>query len=144
MTIKSASVTLTDAEFFSPVSTPSEFRQLTPYALYKALLNAGTFIVEPILEISLITDKQYLGKAISELSKLEANILQLNETNSEVEVKARLAQSDYLIFEEKLNDLFKGQAYLKEKVIDYQKVQNQELYQQGTVDRIKSLLIKEN
>ncbi|MFC6348387.1 GTP-binding protein [Vagococcus carniphilus] len=139
-----ATITLTDAEFFSPVSTPSEFRQLTPYALYKALLNAGTFIVEPILEISLITDKQYLGKAISELSKLEATILQVNETNSEVEVKARLAQSDYLIFEEKLNDLFKGQAYLKEKVIDYQKVQNQELYQQGTVDRIKSLLIKEN
>ena len=139
-----ATITLTDAEFFSPVSTPSEFRQLTPYALYKALLNAGTFIVEPILEISLITDKQYLGKAISELSKLEATILQVNETNSEVEVKARLAQSDYLVFEEKLNDLFKGQAYLKEKVIDYQKVQNQELYQQGIVDRIKSLLIKEN
>lgn len=139
-----AVITLTDAEFFSPVSTPSEFRQLTPYALYKALLNAGTFIVEPILEIFLITDKQYLGKAISELSKLEATILQVNETNYEVEVKARLAQSDYLIFEEKLNDLFKGQAYLKEKVIDYQKVQNKELYQQGTVDRIKSLLIKEN
>ncbi|MDT2833578.1 GTP-binding protein [Vagococcus carniphilus] len=139
-----ATITLTDAEFFSPVSTPSEFRQLTPYALYKALLNAGTFIVEPVLEIYLITDKQYLGKAISELSKLEAAILQVNETNSEVEVKARLAQSDYLVFEEKLNDLFKGQAYLKEKVIDYQKVQNQELYQQGTVDRIKSLLIKEN
>ena len=76
-------VTLTDAEFFSPVSTPSEFRKLTPYALYRGLLKAKTVIVEPVVEISVSANIEYLDKAISELGKLEGNILNVSEVGNE-------------------------------------------------------------
>lgn len=135
-------VTLTDAEFFSPVSTPSEFRKLTPYALYKALLNSKTVIVEPVVEIDVSANKDYLGKAISELGKLEGNVLNVSEVEDEFNLIAKLPQSLFLIFEEKSNELFNGQAYIKNKIVSYQEVVDKSLYQQGKVDRIKSLLIK--
>lgn len=136
-------VTLTGAEFFSPVSTPSEFRKLTPYALYKALLAAETVIVEPVIEMLFTSNKKYLGKIIGELGKLEARIIKVKELKDEVKVKARLAQSDFLMFEENLNEMFKAQAYVTGKVVSHQPVSDHTLYQQGKVDRIKSLLIKE-
>lgn len=136
-------ITLTDAEFFSPVSTPSEFRKLTPYALYKALLKSETYIMEPRIAIDLTTHHKYLGKAVSELGRLEAVIEEVTELEEEASVRAYLNQSAFLDFEEQLNELFSNQAYLKSRVIDYTEVLNQELYQKGKVDRIKALLNKE-
>ena len=136
-------VTLTDAEFFSPVSTPSEFRKLTPYALYKALLKAETTIVEPIVELDLSANKNYLGKAVSEIGKLEGKVIEVSEVRDEFNLIATLPQSSFLTFEEKCNELFNGQAYVKSKLVAYQEVLDKSLYQQGKVDRVKSLLIKE-
>ncbi|MBO0429773.1 TetM/TetW/TetO/TetS family tetracycline resistance ribosomal protection protein [Vagococcus fluvialis] len=136
-------VTLTDAEFFSPVSTPSEFRKLTPYALYRGLLKAKTLIVEPVVEISVSANIEYLGKAISELGKLEGNILNVSEVGNEFNLIAKLPQSLFLIFEENSNELFNGQAYIKNKIVSYEEVSDNALYNRGKVDRVKSLLIKE-
>lgn len=136
-------VTLTDAEFFSPVSTPSEFRKLTPYALYRGLLKAKTVIVEPVVEISVSANIEYLGKAISELGKLEGNILNVSEVGNEFNLIAKLPQSLFLIFEENSNELFNGQAYIKNKIVSYEEVPDNALYNRGKVDRVKSLLIKE-
>ena len=136
-------VTLTDAEFFSPVSTPSEFRKLTPYALYRGLLKAKTVIVEPVVEISVSANIEYLGKAISELGKLKGNILNVSEVGNEFNLIAKLPQSLFLIFEENSNELFNGQAYIKNKIVSYEEVSDNTLYNRGKVDRVKSLLIKE-
>lgn len=137
-------VTLTDAEFFSPVSTPSEFRKLTPYALYKALLDAETKIVEPIITLNLTGATRYLGKAISEIGKLDGQILEVEEDQAEFKLAANLSQSSFLEFEERANEMFNGQAYLKGRMTGYQEAKDLSLYKQGKVDRIKSLLIKED
>jgi hypothetical protein len=48
-----------------------------------------------------------------------------------------------LIFEENSNELFNGQAYIKNKIVSYEEVSDNALYNRGKVDRVKSLLIKE-
>ena len=42
-------VTFTQAEYYSPVSTPADFRQLTPYVFRLALQQSGVDILEPML-----------------------------------------------------------------------------------------------
>ncbi|MFS1229389.1 hypothetical protein, partial [Enterococcus lactis] len=96
----------------------------------------------PVVEIDVSANKDYLGKAISELGKLEGNVLNVSEVEDEFNLIAKLPQSLFLIFEEKSNELFNGQAYIKNKIVSYQEVVDKSLYQQGKVDRIKSLLIK--
>lgn len=141
--IINAKVTLTDAEFYSPVSTPSEFRKLTPYAFYKALLEAKTKIVEPIMALSLTCLSKDMGTAISELGKREATIGQVEELFGETTIEALMTQSNYLSFEENLDELFNGQGYVKGRVVAYQPVTGDKLYQQGSVDQTKALIIKE-
>ena len=46
-------VTLTQAGFWSPVSTAADFRKLTPLVLMQALLVAGTEVREPVEELDL-------------------------------------------------------------------------------------------
>ena len=41
-------VTFTQAEYYSPVSTPADFRQLTPYVFRLALQQSGVDILEPM------------------------------------------------------------------------------------------------
>lgn len=137
------SITLADAAFFSPVSTPAEFRKLAPYALYKALLDANTYVVEPLMAIELFIKKEYSGRAIAELGKLEAKIENMSERKSEIVIQAKLLHSKFLIFESQLNEWFKATAYLKNHFDGYEKTDNHSLYLQGNIDRIKALLIKE-
>ncbi|MBE9389943.1 GTP-binding protein [Vagococcus salmoninarum] len=136
-------IILVDAEFFSPVSTPSEFRKLAPYALYKALLDANTFVVEPLVNIELFIKKDDTGRAVAELGKLEAKIEEIQELKSEVAIKAKLLHSNFLTFENQLNEWFKGTAYLKNSFEGYEKTSDNTTYSQGNIDRIKAMLIKE-
>jgi translation elongation factor EF-G len=107
------------------------------------LLKAKTVIVEPVVEISVSANIEYLGKAISELGKLKGNILNVSEVGNEFNLIAKLPQSLFLIFEENSNELFNGQAYIKNKIVSYEEVSDNTLYNRGKVDRVKSLLIKE-
>ncbi len=56
-------ITLEDALFYSPVSTPSDFRKLAPYVLYKALLEAGTTIMEPNISFELFVPTIFFGES---------------------------------------------------------------------------------
>jgi len=67
-------VTFSFGDYFSPMSTPSDFRQLTPYVFKIALQQCGVEILEPVLQFQLQIPQTTNQKAIIDLQKMFANI----------------------------------------------------------------------
>ncbi len=65
-------VTLTCGEFFSPMSTPSDFRNVTPMVFMEALYQAKTDLLEPLHEFELRVPRLVLSKAIWDLEIMKA------------------------------------------------------------------------
>lgn len=55
--------------YYSPVSTPSDFRFLAPIVLEQALKKAGTQLLEPYLSFILFTPQGYLSRAYIDAQK---------------------------------------------------------------------------
>ena len=70
-------VTFTQAEYYSPVSTPADFRQLTPYVFRLALQQSGVDILEPMLCFELQIPQEASSKAITDLQKMMSEIDEL-------------------------------------------------------------------
>lgn len=137
-------ITLEDAVFYSPVSTPSDFRKLAPYVLYKALLQAGTTIVEPNISFELFVPTGFLGKAVSEIGREGAEIQDIEELKDEAVIKGDISQSKFLKLESQIDELFSGKGYLKYQVSGYRPTMERSLYQLGEVDQLKAMLLKNN
>lgn len=137
-------ITLEDALFYSPVSTPSDFRKLAPYVLYKALLEAGTTIMEPNISFELFVPTIFLGKAVSEIGREDAEIQDIKELKDESVIKGEMNQSNFLKLESHMDELFSGKGYLKYQVSGYRPTMEKSVYQQIEVDQMKALLLKEN
>ena len=69
-------VTLTQAGFWSPVSTAADFRKLTPLVLMQALLDAGTEVCEPVEELDLEIPEDTFGAVCGALVNARATIRQ--------------------------------------------------------------------
>lgn len=65
-------VTLTHGEFSSPVSTPADFRNVTPMVFMEALYEAQTVLLEPLHEFELRIPQNVLSKAIWDLETMRA------------------------------------------------------------------------
>ncbi len=70
--ITDATVTLTCGEFFSPMSTPADFRNVTPMVFMEALYEAKTDLLEPFHEFELRIPSNVLSKAIWDLETMRA------------------------------------------------------------------------
>lgn len=51
-------------EYSSPVSTPSDFRNLAPYVFWQALNNSETQVLEPYFKYTLQVPNEYCGRAL--------------------------------------------------------------------------------
>lgn len=65
-------VTITKGNYDSVMSTPSDFRDLTPIVFMKALEISKTKLLWPILEFRLKVPKSSIGKVLAEISSMNA------------------------------------------------------------------------
>lgn len=65
-------ITLISYEFSSPVSTPSDYRDLSPLVLFDALKQAGTKLLWPLSEYQLEVPTDQMGRAMSDLKRMKA------------------------------------------------------------------------
>ncbi len=72
--VPDCAVTLTHTGFWSPVSTASDFRTLTPYVLIQALVRAGTDVCEPFEEMELEIPEDTFGAVCGALINARATI----------------------------------------------------------------------
>ncbi len=82
--------------YYSPVSTPADFRMLAPIVLEQVLKKAGTELLEPYLSFKIYAPQEYLSRAYNDAPKYCANIVDTQLKNNEVilsgEIPARCIQ----------------------------------------------------
>lgn len=82
--------------YYSPVSTPADFRMLAPIVLEQVLKKAGTELLEPYLSFKIYAPQEYLSRAYTDAPKYCANIVDTQLKNNEVilsgEIPARCIQ----------------------------------------------------
>lgn len=71
--ITDARIVLTHSGFDSVSSTPRDFRDLAPLAVFEALKQSGTQILWPIQRFELIVPEHTLNKAIADLAAMQAD-----------------------------------------------------------------------
>ena len=69
--------------YYSPVSTPADFRFLAPIVLELALKKAGTQVLEPYLSFTLFAPQEYLSRAYHDAVKYDAVIETTSIKNNE-------------------------------------------------------------
>ena len=72
--VEGIKVTLTHADYISPISTASDYRNLTPLVVMEALQKSGVRVLEPINSFVLHTPVKFSNKSISTLLKIGADI----------------------------------------------------------------------
>ena len=76
-------VTFVYGLYYSPVSTPSDFRNLAPYVFWEALRKAGAEILEPYLKYTIQVPNDFSGRVISDLGKMRASIIEIMSKDEE-------------------------------------------------------------
>ena len=83
--------------YYSPVSTPADFRSLAPIVLEQALKKSGTQLLEPYLSFTLYAPREYLSRAYHDAPKYCATIETAQIKKDEVvftgEIPARCIQA---------------------------------------------------
>ena len=83
--------------YYSPVSTPADFRSLAPIVLELALKESGTQLLEPYLSFTLYAPQEYLSRAYHDAPKYCATIETVQVIKHEVvftgEIPARCIQA---------------------------------------------------
>ena len=83
--------------YYSPVSTPADFRSLAPIVLEQALKKSGTQFLEPYLSFTLYAPQEYLSRAYHDAPKYCATIETAQIKKDEVvftgEIPARCIQA---------------------------------------------------
>ena len=79
--------------YYSPVSTPADFRFLAPIVLEQVLRKAGTQLLEPYLSFTIFAPQEYLSRAYNDAPKycaiIESTRLEKDEVIFKGEIPAR-------------------------------------------------------
>ena len=76
--------------YYSPFSTPADFRFLAPVVLEQALKKCGTQLLEPYLSFTLYAPQEYLSRAYNDAPKYCAEIESTQLKNDEVIFKGKI------------------------------------------------------
>ena len=106
--------------YYSPVSTPSDFRFLAPIVLEQTLKKAGTQLLEPYLSFILFTPEGYFSRAYKDAQKHCAIIETSQSKNDEVIFTGHIPVRCINEYRNTLTLYTKGQAVFLTELKDYQ------------------------
>lgn len=81
--------------YYSPVSTPADFRSLAPIVLEQALKESGTQLLEPYLSFILYAPQEYLSRAYHDAPKYCATIETVQVKRMKLSLLARFPPAVY-------------------------------------------------
>ena len=106
--------------YYSPVSTPSDFRFLAPIVLEQTLKKAGTQLLEPYLSFILFTPQEYFSRAYNDAQKHCAIIETSQSKNDEVIFTGHIPARCINEYRNTLTLYTNGQAVILTELKDYQ------------------------
>lgn len=106
--------------YYSPVSTPSDFRFLAPIVLEQTLKKAGTQLLEPYCSFILFTPQEYFSRAYNDAQKHCAIIETSQSKNDEVIFTGHIPVRCINEYRNTLTLYTNGQAVFLTELKDYQ------------------------
>ncbi|MFB5686939.1 GTP-binding protein [Bacillus cereus] len=104
------SVTLTHTGYASPVTTASDFRNLTPLVLMDALKKAETYVYEPVNEFELTVPKQAISTAMYKLATIPATFREPILSNNSYQLTGSLPVAKTENFKRMLHSFTEGEG----------------------------------
>ncbi|MDQ7093609.1 tetracycline resistance ribosomal protection protein [Desulfosporosinus sp. PR] len=105
--------------YFSPVSTPADFRHLTPLVVEKALRKAETELLEPFMEFELCVPKEYSSKAMYDLQQMRASVERIETKNSETILQGKIPGETSKSYQIQLISYTNGKGIFLTKLCGY-------------------------
>ncbi|MGG3047192.1 tetracycline resistance ribosomal protection protein [Bacillus anthracis] len=116
------SVTLTHTGYASPVTTASDFRNLTPLVLMDALKQAETYVYEPVNEFELTVPKQAISTAMYKLAAIPATFSEPIFNNDSYHLTGSLPVAKTENFQRMLHSFTEGKGFFTTKPAGYKKL----------------------
>ncbi|HSJ05098.1 MAG TPA: elongation factor G [Longimicrobiales bacterium] len=104
-------------------------------AFQKAAEAASPVILEPILEVEVVTPEQYMGDVIGDLNHRRGKILGMEQDGQKTRVKALVPQAELYKYATTLRSITQGRAFHSRKLFGYEEVPSN--VQQKVVDAAK-------
>ncbi len=116
------SVTLTHTGYASPVTTASDFRNLTPLVLMDALKKAETYVYEPVNEFELTVPKQAISTAMYKLATIPATFREPILSNNSYQLTGLLPVAKTENFKRMLHSFTEGEGIFTTKPAGFTKL----------------------
>ena len=116
-------VTFMYFDFDSVTSTPSDFRRLAEKVVYQALSEIGTITMEPVMEYTLTAPLGYERKIIGEMVAMGAEIEGSAYTESEMQIKGKVALDSCKDFPPYLLTITEGRGTFETSFYEYREVE---------------------
>ena len=113
-------VTFTYALYYSPISTPADFRQLSPYVFRLALQQSGVDILEPMLYFELQIPQVASSKAITDLQKMMSEIKGISCNNEWCLIEGKVPLNTSKDYASEVSSYTKGLGTFMVKPCGYQ------------------------
>ena len=115
-------VTMTDCGYMSPASSPSDFRRLTQLVLANALDRAGTWVCEPLAELSLEMPQVTAPGVLGLLGKLGGRVTGQFSADGVTRAGAILPVAHVRSLQARLPGLSMGEGILESRPDGYQPI----------------------
>ena len=113
-------VRLIDGEHHLVHTHPMDFFLATPIGILRALDNAGTTLLEPLLDMEIHADENLASKLIGEIISMRGNFENPYIKKGKVIIHTRIPVSTSMDFPVRFSSLTSGKGLLKSKFADFQ------------------------
>ena len=132
--------------YYSPVSTPADFRFLAPVVLEQALKKCGTQLLEPYLSFTLYAPQEYLSRAYNDAPKYCAEIESTQLKNDEVIFKGKIPARYIGEYRNDLNFYTNGRSVCITELKGYQESLGEPVFQtrrpNSRLDKVRHMFNK--
>jgi len=132
--------------YYSPVSTPADFRFLAPVVLEQALKKCGTQLLEPYLSFTLYAPQEYLSRAYNDAPKYCAEIESTQLKNDEVIFKGKIPVRYIGEYRNDLNFYTNGRSVCLTELKGYQESLGEPVFQtrrpNSRLDKVRHMFNK--
>ena len=132
--------------YYSPVSTPADFRFLAPVVLEQALKKCGTQLLEPYLSFTLYAPQEYLSRAYNDVPKYCAEIESTQLKNDEVIFKGKIPARYIGEYRNDLNFYTNGRSVCLTELKGYQESLGEPVFQtrrpNSRLDKVRHMFNK--
>ncbi len=117
------SVTLTHTGYASPVTTASDFRNVTPLVLMDALKKAETYVYEPVNAFELTVPEQAISTAMYKLAAIPATFSEPIFNNDSYHLTGSLPVAKTENFQRMLHSFTEGEGIFTTKPAGFTKLE---------------------